>query len=56
MGKNDYKKTDNIQIEKSPYISIKEKMEKDGDEGNYLSDKRREKRAGMVFFRKSGEM
>ena len=26
MGKNDYKKTDNIQIEKSPYISIKEKM------------------------------
>ncbi len=34
----------------------KEKIEKDGDEGNYLSDKRREKPGGMGFFRKSGKM
>ena len=35
---------------------FKEKIEKDGDEGNYLSDKRREKPGGMGFFRKSGKM
>lgn len=34
----------------------KKKIEKDGDEGNYLSDKRREKSAGMGVFRKSGGM